>query len=214
MECPKCGADNVEDAEFCSLCLERLGSPGPSTVPSHGAEWPVREDRYAAPGEWRGDPEALTPQVSKVVGKKVREFRIRLLVYAVIVAVVLVWIILSFTVWGNPSPGELSQQLLEALNRRDQSAFIALIVPESREAGAMLYNDGVKYLGEKGEYADIGFKVDEIDEYDAIAYVQSGSINGGSGGTVGLSPSSNLVIVMENHKGKWYVNPRGTWLLP
>ena len=215
MKCPKCGADNPEGAEYCSLCLEKLQGPATGAYPSYQPDRAPVPGTYVAPGEWRGDAEALRPTVSKVVEEKVKKFRGKLIIYGFILAVVVAWLVVSFTVFGNPSPGETSMQMIEAINARDLERFSELILPGNRGEGERLYKETVYYLGENGRYANLRLDVAQDDNYDARSYVEGGSIElGGSTPAMTLRRSDNLVIILENHKGKWYVNPRATDLIP
>lgn len=212
MKCPKCGADNPESAEFCSLCMEKLqrktqagSGRGPAAAPG---------DLYVAPGEWRGDADFLRPTISRGVETKVKRFRERLIIYGVIVTAIIVWLVLSFTVWGNPSPGEKSMQLFDAVNSRDAEAFIELFEEEDRIAAEDIYSDVASYLGASGEYEGIKLDVEVADAYSAASYIEGGNITTDSGSSVGISTTDNLVIMLENQGGKWYVVPPGTNLIP
>jgi len=215
MKCSKCGADNPESAEYCSLCLERLQAPGAGAYPPYQPGRAPVPGTYVAPGEWRGDAEALSPTVSKVMDKKLKRFRLKLVVYGLFLAMVAAWLVVSFTVWGNPSPGKRSMQLIEALNNRDLESFEALILPEARAEGEKLYQDTAYFLGEKGKYVNLKLDVSQANDYDARSFPESGSIEfSGTRPSISISGSDKLVIVLESHKGKWYVNPRGTVLTP
>lgn len=211
MKCPKCGADNPANAEYCSLCMEKLQRVDSTTglVGRGGAPG----DQYIAPGEWRGDADILHTSVSKVVETKVKKWRIKLAVYGMIIAVIIIWLVLSFTVWGNPSPAKRSMQLFDVLNARDQEAFVGLFEDKYRSVAEQLYNDVVIYLGTGGRYENIKLDVVEATVYDAASYVESGNIVTG-GSSVSISSMDNLVITLENHYGKWYVVPKGTNLIP
>ena len=212
MKCPKCGADNPESAEFCSLCMEKLQRETPASPGRGPAAAPG--DLYVAPGEWRGDADALRPTVSKVVETKVKRFRERLVIYGVIVAAIVIWLVLSFTVWGNPSPSKRSMQLFDAVNTRDTEAFMELFEEEDRIAAEDIYGDITSYLGASGEYQDIRLDVEVADAYSAASYVEGGNITRSGGSSIGISTADNLVIMLENHGGKWYVVPLGTNLVP
>ncbi len=212
MKCPKCGADNPEHAEFCSLCMEGMAEaagPSRSRMPA-GAPGDV----YTAPGEWRGDAEVLRPEVSRVVVQKLHKYRIKLGVYGVIILIIMVWLVLSFTVWGNPDPGERTMQLIDAVNSRDEEAFLDLFREQDREAALGVYTRTVSYLGDSGSYSNIKLDVDQENNYSAVSFVESGTVQAGGGYERNLSRSDGLLVVMENHKGVWYVTPTGTDLIP
>ena len=210
MKCPKCGADNPDGAEFCTLCMEKLASlygDAAGHIPD-GATG----DIYMAPGEWKGSSEALRPQTSQVVMKKVRRFQARIAIYAVIVGLIAIWLILSFTVWGNPSPSQRAAQLVDAVNAGDEQAFLDLFREEDRPAAEDIYSRTAAFLGGSGSY-DVEMEVDIQDNYSAVSYVENGTIQA-AGGTIEVARSDNLMIFMENHKGRWYIIPRGTDIIP
>jgi hypothetical protein len=211
MKCPKCGAENPESAEYCSLCMEKLLSDG-ATAPRRKAST-APGDTYHAPGEWRGDAETLRPEVSRIVVEKVRRYRVRLAIYGVIIAMIIIWLVLSFTVWGNPSPGDRSMQLIDAVNARNEEAFLDLFQEQNRAAAGELYDRVTSFLGSTGSY-DVKLDVDKQNNYEAVSYLASGTIVIGGGSTRDVSRSDNLRIVMENRKGRWYIVPLGTDIIP
>ena len=193
MKCPRCGADNAEGAEFCSLCLERLRAPA---APADSAAGPLpgtRAGAYVAPGEWRGDMGTLKPAFSKAVETKVRHFRWKMVVYIALVAAIVAWIALSFTVWGNPSPTKQCNKLIAAVNARDEAAFMDLVLPGSESLGRERYLEITRFLGEGGEIEGTALKVDVLDNYEARGYLATDTIE--------------LIIALQNHKGTWYVDP-------
>ncbi len=211
MRCPKCGADNPDGAEFCSLCAERLreGTATSVSSPSRGGG-----DRYVAPGEWRGDAEVLRPTLSAAVEKKVRRFRWKMLIYGVAMAAAVAWLALSLTVWANPSPGEVCERLLQAANDRDAEAFTALFSPQDREAAAEMYSNVSLYMGAAGRYKGVSVRSDKLDVYNARCYLEGGIIESGTGSSVEVSPGDNLTVSLENRGGRWYVTARGTDIIP
>ncbi len=212
MKCQKCGAENHESAQFCSLCMEPLqggGSEAPRRKPDV-----IPGGSYVAPGEWRGDAEILSPTVSKVVETKVRRFRIRLAVYGLVVLLIAAWLVLSFTVWGNPSPGRVSSRLIEAINARDPDAFVELFKEKDRAVAEDLYARITSYIGSSGRYENIKLDVDKPNNYDAYSYIDSGNIAAGAGGSISISRSDNLMITLYNQGGRWYVVSKGTDLIP
>jgi uncharacterized membrane protein YvbJ len=213
MKCPKCGAENADSAEFCSLCAERL-EPMQEAAPSPQRTGRPPGETYIAPGEWRGEAEVLRPKVSKVVETKIRRFHWKLIAYTVIVAIVVVWLVLSFTVWGNPSAEEVSHKLIEAMNDRDPAAFVALFMDQDETEAQNMYYRVSTYLGSSGSYDDLGLSVEQPDNYEAYIYLESGTITTSGGSTVTISRSQNMIINLENQEGMWYVTPRGTDILP
>lgn len=213
MKCPKCGADNMDSAEFCSLCAEKLTPSQAGTAPFTQRARRVPSETYIAPGEWRGDAETLRPTVSKVVETKVRRFRWKLISYGVIIVIILAWVVFSFTIWGNPSPSEVSMRLIEAANDKDPDAFASLFQEQNQAIAQDMYTRITTYLG-GGRYNDIRLDVDQTNNYDTRSYVERGTITTGSGTSINVSRSDNLIITLENRGGIWYVAPQGTDLIP
>jgi uncharacterized membrane protein YvbJ len=212
MKCPKCGADNPESAEFCSLCMENLRQQVTGTKQRRTSAAPG--DLYVAPGEWRGDAETLRPKVSKVVEAKVKKFRVKLMIYGALIAIIIIWLVLSFTVWGNPSPAKRSMQLFDAVNSRNEEAFVGLFEEKNADTAKRLYADIVSYLGESGRYENIKLEVEVANVYEAASFVESGNIVTGGGSTRSISSADNLMINLENHSGRWYIVPIGTSVIP
>ena len=212
MKCPKCGADNPDNARFCSLCMETIDRAD-AFAP---AGMPAREpgEAYAAPGEWRGDRDTLAPQVSEVVTSKIRRFRVKVVLYAIVIAAVVVWLVLSFTVWGNPSAGKRSGQLMDAVNDRNMDAFLELFEEHDRTAAEDKYRSVVSYLGDGGRYEEVSLVVDHQSNDEAVAYIDYCVIRTGGGSSREISRSANHRIILENQKGRWYVVPRGTDIVP
>ncbi len=212
MRCSECGAENAESAEFCSLCMQRLKQPAsPSPQGGYGA---AAGGGHVAPGEWRGDADALRPEVSGVVTSRVHRYRVKMLVLVLVVAAIVFWLVLSFTVWGNPSPGEVSEGLLDAANARDREAFIALFEEMNRPAAGELYAALTARMGARGRYENVEFDVVVNNDYDAVAYLESADLVSGDDSKRPVTRSDNLMVVMENHGGRWYVVPRGTSIMP
>ena len=210
MQCPKCGADNKESAEFCSLCMQRLREGPPAAAPTGAAGKPPGTP-YVSPADWREGLETLSVPTGKRVEESARRFRRRMAIYGMILIAVVAWLALSFTVWRNPSPGKRSAQLIEAVNARSPDAFLELFQPQDQSAADDLYADILFYLGSTGKYVNIELGVVQDDVY---TYLESGTVIKGGDTTVSLSRSDNLVIALENRRGSWYVVPRGTDLIP
>ncbi len=211
MKCPKCGAENPESAEFCSLCAERLLESADAFKPTSPQ---AMTGRYVAPGEWRGDAEILRPTLSEAVEKKVRRFRWKILAYGVALTAVVVWLVLSLTVWANPSPGEVCKRLMEAANNRDAEAFTGLFSPQDRAVAEDMYQNVTLYLGSAGRYSEVSVRADKLDAYSARCYIEGGRIDKGTGPATEISQGENLMVSLENIGGRWYVTARGTDIIP
>jgi hypothetical protein len=215
MKCSKCGADNPEGAPYCSLCLQQLApsSSGPGS-PTQRAQ-PAQRESYVAPGEWRGEAGLAKPHTSEAIETRARRFRWKTALIAGLVAIVVAWIVLSFTVWSNPTPGDRSMQLIQALNDRDFESFDEVIIPAQRAGSEKLYDDFVYFLGTDGTFTDIKLDVVQDDAYDARSHIVGGKVLlRGSSEPVDITEADNLIIILENNKGTWYVVPRGTILIP
>ncbi len=211
MQCPKCGADNPEGAEYCSLCLDKL----PVTQAAHVATGaPARDGDYIAPGEWRGDQELMSSRASRIVERKMRRLYIRLGIYGLLTLGFIAWLIMSLTVWGNPSPVKQSSKLIQSLNARNASDFEQLVLSDAQSQGQLFFNDILVALGNDGKFENVTFNVSQSDNYTARASITGGNITSGIYGPIDLGQHQNLVLVFENHKGKWYLNPRDSVLVP
>lgn len=215
MKCPKCGADNPEGAPYCSLCLQPIATSSPSPAAPTQQAQPAPRESYVAPGEWKGDAGLATPHTSETIETRARKFRWKTALIAGLVAIVVAWIVLSFTMWGNPTPADRSMQLIQALNDRDFESFNEVILPEKRADSEELYDDFVYFLGTGGTFTDIELDVVQDDAYDARSHVVGGKVLlRGSAEPVDITEADNLIIILENHKGTWYVKPQGTILIP
>jgi len=151
--------------------------------------------------------------VSKVVADKVMRFRLKMAIYGIIIALLIAWLVLSVTLWGNPSLGKTSMQLIDAVNARDPETFVHLFLEQNQAAAEDLYASIISYIGSSGKYEDITLDVDQPDNYDAYSYLDGGTISASASAT-SISRSDNLKIALENRGGKWYVTPNGTDLIP
>jgi hypothetical protein len=212
MRCPKCGAENPDNAEFCATCNTGL-APGEFEGDTYQAPGEVGAGMgYRAPGEWRGGDKTIIP-VHKVAERKFSKLYVKIAVYGVVFAALAAWLALSFTVWGNPDPEERSHQLLEAVNERDVDDFCRNVLPSRQDEGKSLYQEVALYLGEGGKFKGVDFEVEQSDTYTARTRAKRGLVEGAFGERT-IDDSSGIVIMLENQKGVWYVNPLGTDLLP
>jgi hypothetical protein len=106
-------------------------------------------------------------------------------------------------------------QLIQALNDRDFESFDEVIIPAQRAGSEKLYDDFVYFLGTDGTFTDIKLDVVQDDAYDARSHIVGGKVLlRGSSEPVDITEADNLIIILENNKGTWYVVPRGTILIP
>lgn len=216
MKCPKCGADNPEGALYCSLCLQMLSDAPQRPAATVRQEHPsTNGESYVAPGEWKGDARIAIPYTSTVIASKKRKLQLKTVLLTGLAAMVLLWIVLSFTVWGNPTPGDRTMQFIETINQRDMESFSEVITPESRSRAEDLYYDIVYYLGNGGALSHIKLEVVQDNNYDARSYIVEGSVSlEDSSEPISITRDDNLVVILKNHKGTWYVDPQGTDLTP
>lgn len=210
MICPKCGAENADNAEFCTLCLQRLrpatGATGLDVRPADGG--------YAAPGEWRPDVVSTGERMRPAARERIRHFRIRMAIYIAFAAVLVAWFVLSLTVWGNPQPGKRAFQIIEAINAQDEGRFVSLFHPTSASGAERIFDEVSDYLGGGGSFLDLELRVEQEDPYTARVFLEKGNIRFANGEVMTIEPSDGLVIRMENRGGKWLAAAAGTDLIP
>ncbi|WP_287152841.1 zinc ribbon domain-containing protein [Candidatus Solincola tengchongensis] len=207
MICPNCGAENADNAEFCTLCLQRLRpAAGEGMRPAGGG--------YAAPGEWRPDVVSTGERMRPAARERMRHFRLRMAIYIAVAAALVAWFTLSLTVWGNPQPGKRASQVIEALNARDEARFVSLFHPSSATGAERLFKEVTDYLGGGGSFLDLELRVEAEDPYTARVLLERGSIRFAGGEVLAIEPSDGLVIRMENREGRWLAVAAGTDLLP
>jgi len=194
--------------------MQRLRQPYVGEGLPPGGDVPGAIKKPASPSEWRGDVAGPGPRRSRVVEAKVRKFRTSMALYILVLLAVVAWLVLSFTVWGNPSPGKRAGQLIDAVNEREEESFISLLMEEDRGSAQLLFDKVTDYLGAGGEFREVKFRVEKKDRYMAYAYLQSGRVVRESGPEQDLTADDGLVVYIENHGGKWYVKSGGTKLIP
>lgn len=209
MICPHCGAENAENAEFCTLCLKRLR-------PAAGAGEGVRPagGGYAAPGEWSPDVVSAGERMRPAAKERIRHFRLRMTIYVIVAAAFAAWFTLSLTVWGNPQPGKRASQVIESINARDEGRFMSLFHPSGASGAEKLFKEVTEYLGGGGSFTDLELRVEQDDVYTARVFLERGNIRFASGEVLAIEPSDGLVIRMENRGGKWLAVAAGTDLIP
>ncbi len=214
MICPKCGAENSERAQFCSLCMEPLpGMPAAEAPFSEGVRPPAGRG-MPSPSEWRKDVVEPKPRMAREVQAKLRRFRVNLAIYGLVAAVVVAWLVLSFTVWGNPSPAKRASQLISSLNERRPESFVSLFTAQEQASAELIYDKVVAFLGNGGEFRNVKFRVEKKDPYAASVHIKQGNIVFGTGAVQEVGEGDGLLIRMENHGGRWYVIIAGTRLIP
>lgn len=214
MICPACGAENADNAEFCTLCLTRLERPVASKPPSPGEAFRQTGEGAIAPGVWSPDVVADRDRLRPVVRKRVRRYTLRMAVYGAILAALVAWFVLSLTVWSNPQPVKRASQIIDALNAWEEGRFVSLFLPSDAQGAERIFREVSDYLGRGGSYHDLRLRVDQEDNYTARVVIESGSIRFANGETRAIEAGDSLVIRLENRKGKWLAASAGTDLIP
>lgn len=214
MNCPRCGAENPETAEFCSLCMQRLRYPHDGELPGEFNEGVAGTRRGVSPAEWRPDVAATRLVRSGVVAEKIRKYRLSMTIYGALLLAVIVWLVLSFTVWGNPSPGKRASRLIDAINNHDGDAFASLFAAQERSSAESLFAEITEYMGTSGEFRNVSFRTEKKDEYTAYVHLQSGTLVLASGTAHEIAAEDGLGISFEKHGGKWVAKVQGTRLIP
>ncbi len=212
MICPKCGAENPESAEFCTLCLEKL-VPVARAVEAGGSGH-RQGGIYTSPGEWGADVVSGVETMRPVAKERIKRFRLRLAVYLTLVSALIAWFVLSLTVWGNPQPGKRAAQIMDALNEGEEELFISLFLSGDAEGASRLFRETTDYLGGRGSYRDLGLRVEVEDNYTARVFLEKGTIHFATGEVREIESADGLVIRLENRGGKWLASVGGTVLVP
>jgi len=212
MICPSCGAENADQAEFCTLCLKPLEPV--ARAPEARGEPSRRSGVYTAPGEWKADVVSPGERLRPAARERIRHFRVRLAVYILLAAAVVVWLALSLTVWGNPQPGRRASQIVEALNAGEEERFVSFFKPSDAWGAREMFEELRDYLGGGGSFQDLKFRLDQEDPYTARVYIEGGTIHFADGDVRAIEPSDGLVIRLENRGGKWLGAVGGTDLAP
>lgn len=213
MICPACGAENTDNAEFCTLCLRKLEPPAVGEA-IRGEARSRAGERYAAPGVWSPEVVAERGRLRPAARERIRYFRIRATIYGILVAALVAWFVLSLTVWGNPQPGKRASQVIEALNSGEEQRFVSLFLPSEADGAERMFQEIYDYLGGGGGFRDVRFRVEQEDNYTARVLLEGGTIHFASGEVRAIDPSDSLVIHLENRGGKWLASSAGTNLIP
>jgi len=167
-----------------------------------------------SPAEWRPDVVGPRPRESGIVTEKIKKYRVSMAIYGMLLLALILWLALSFTVWGNPSPGKRASQIVSAVNSRDGEAFASLFAAQERSSAESLYARITDYIGTTGEFRDVRFRVEEKDPYTAHAYVKSGTVVLSGGASREITSEDGLVVSFEKRDGKWVAKVGGTKLIP
>lgn len=198
MKCPECGSENPDGAKYCSNCLANLVMGASSyNVPQ----------QQAAPSEWRGRAQVQREDLTRRIEKKSHRVMVEWFVYGGILLVLAVTLLLSVTIWGNPTPTEVASGFMQALNDKDAEAMKEYVyLPQDTGVDAAI-NELLRRIGPEGSFNNLTYSSTETNYYSATADLTGGTFSpGGTGLDVEIDPSRKLYIGLENHEGHWYVN--------
>lgn len=207
MRCPWCGELVPDDALICHRCGNKLGEEG------------VGEDMAppttgTAVGEWRAV--ARSRAMAELPSRKRRVWRYGLtpLIYGLLVLAIASWIGLSLTVWGNPSPLDRSATLFKALARGDEEAFLACFREDQRERGREIFKEALVEYGAGTSFRELEFNVESDDGYEALVRLERATVEGGRFAGKELGRQDGIILLWENHRGSWYLDPARSRITP
>ncbi len=225
MNCPECGAENKDDARYCSLCFcelkgrEREGEP---FIPHHAqAEpeagflpWTPPTGAYTPPSEWRGESVSIRVEPYQQVERRVRRVEIAWFIYGSLIAVIVIFLILCLTLWGNPSPSEVAGKFIQSLNRKDRVEMKKYITPNQVSTADHKLQELLEQVGE-GTFLQLSYEVSKESPYNARVRIKEGIYSpGGARMDVTISYDNNLYIGMNSIKGKWYIDVNEINIIP
>ncbi len=211
MRCPECGNENTEDAEFCSLCYAGLkGRKGPATTSVRRApgEATGKEGGYQSPSEWRGELVKAEISPEDEVGRRIRNFKIRNLIFAFFVVAIIVAVVLMLTVWGNPSPQKVLKSYLTAITAGNEAQALEWMLPGDAALNTQSVDAAIaEAQGVKVE--DLKIKVTRTDQDTTKAILTGGWITPANGGERHqITEGDNLSFTLHMSKGRWYMDPQ------
>ncbi len=225
MNCPECGAENSDDALYCSLCLRELkvvkgagvppGAHSTSVEPEAGfATWVPPTGKYTPPSEWRGDAVTVRVEPYQQVERRVRRLEVAWFIYGALIAAIAIFIILCLTVWGNPSPAEVAGKFVQALNQRDRVEMKKYISPGQASTADHKLEELLGQLGE-GTFQRLSYEVRKESPYNVQVRIKGGVFSpGGARMDVTIDYDDNLYIGMNSLKGKWYIDVNEIHIVP
>lgn len=210
MRCPECGNENPEDAEFCSLCYSGLkgpGGPAPSSVKPAPRQETRSEGGYQSPSEWRGELVKTEIPPEGEVGRRIRNFKIRNIVFAFFILAIIVAIVLMLTVWGNPSPQQVLKNYLNAITTGNEEQALQWMLPGDTAVNTQSVDAAIADA-EGVMLEDLKIKVNRTDQDVVKATLTGGWITPANGGERRqITEGDNLTFRLLMSKGRWYMDP-------
>jgi len=218
LECPACGVENPKDADFCSLCYAKLKEGAPCARPTarpqtESTRRSAPASGYQSPGEWHGELVNTEIPLEEEVGRRIRNFKIRNIIFGASVLAIIVAVVLMLTVWGNPAPQQVLKDYISAITAGNETRALELMLP-----GDMVLNtqrveaDIARVQGIKLE--DLKVKTLRTDQDVVTVTLVGGWMSGASGTRYEIKESYALSFSLLMHKGRWYMDPKGLLILP
>ncbi len=237
MKCPQCGRENPDESRYCSNCLANLEllkkdrqmpeeglvyRVSDASAPKGGAAMqqpPTSHDAlgvrpsYHSVSEWR-EVAARQPIRQHSVRKRgIGGIKLDWAIYGGITLALIVAVLMMVTIWGNPMPGKVARDFMEALNRKDVAAMQEYVY--SVGDVDLKLNEMAARIGEGGGFSELQYVVEESSNYESFVNIVGGTYNpGGSGFLVEIKPENKLMLKMESHEGHWYVNLSSSRVFP
>jgi hypothetical protein len=213
LKCPYCAEENLEDARFCALCLNPMKSGGRGLSTSSLGKIPGDPGGYVSPGEWRGELADRMPLLREDVAEKVSRFRIRHIVFSVIVLLIIVFTALMVTVWGAKTPAQVTSQFMEAAAAGDTELALAFVLPgKTAENEEFVSTWSLELRG--ATFKDLRIEIDRTDQDIAIARIMGGTITSAGSNIHTVTAGDDLFAELRMQGGKWYLYPGEARLAP
>ncbi len=209
MDCPQCGMQNPDSAEFCSLCYTKLAGravpagPRPETpaMPEGAAA------AYRSPSEWHGELAKPDIPPEELVEHRVRNMKIRNFIFAFFVLAIIVGVVLMFTVWGNPGPQQILKNYLTAVTAGNETEALSLMLPGNDLANSQAVAAAIA-AGAGMKLEDLKMKLERTDQDAAKITLVGGWITpAGQTARSEITESDNFSFKLDMQKGRWYVDP-------
>ncbi len=210
MECPQCGNEIPDSADFCSLCFAKLAgnNAGPtSPMPASPETAGPAPEGYKSPSEWRGELVQTEIPAEEVVERRVRNVWIRNFVFATFVLAIIVGFVLMITVWGNPSPQKVLNSYLTAVTAGNETEAMSFMLPGHDLMNAQTVNAAIAAVSGM-KLADLKMKLERTDQDTAKITLVGGWITpSGQTARIEITESDNFTFKLSMLKGRWYMDP-------
>jgi hypothetical protein len=208
LRCPWCGELVPDEAPVCHRCGNKLKEV------EEEEGFPATSPGIAAHGDWRAVARARAVLATPTRRRRTWRYGIAPVFYGALVAAIALWIGLSLTIWGNPSPVDRAKLLLQALERGDEEAFLTCFQEEDLERGRELWEKARLEYGPGAAFRESEFRVESDDGYEAVLLLEKAMVEGGKLSGRELSRQDNIVLFWENHGGSWYLDPNRSRITP